>query len=59
MPHTSGLNGEGQNIPTSLWEITVNGSLGKTQHSQSSVSQARGNSEECYDIVKKNQRSRY
>jgi len=44
---------EGQDIPSSLWEVTFNVSLGNTQHSQSLVSQARDNSDEHYNMVKK------
>ena len=44
---------EGQDSPSSLQEVTVNGSLENTQHSQLSVSQARDNSDECYDTEEK------
>lgn len=40
-----------QDIPRSLCYVTVNGSLGKTWHSRPSGSQARGNGEECYNMV--------
>jgi len=50
---------EGQDIPSSLWEVTFNVSLGNTQHSQSLVSQARDNSDEHYNMVKKKNRSKY
>jgi len=50
---TFGLKGggEGQDIPSSLWEVTVNVNLGNTRHSQSLVSQARDNSDEHYNMV--------
>ena len=43
---------EGQDIPSSLWEVTVCVSLGNTQHSQSLVSQAR-DSDEHYNMVRR------
>lgn len=53
MLRTFGLKGggEGQDIPSSLWEVTVNVNLGNTRHSQSLVSQARDNSDEHYNMV--------
>lgn len=54
MLRRSGLNsGGGQDIPSSLWEVTFNVSLGNTQHSQSLVSKARDNSDKHYNTVKK------